>query len=228
YCGKVFAGGGINRFKRHLAGIKGDAEPCSQAVDEIVQEMRGLIEGFVANKRKAQERIEEQNPYGPSQRMQEEQIYERLREEGPKILEQKVRELKDLLMWTNQFILCAKNNSRCSTKVAKCPPKQRSQGKYYQQAIDAIATMGSRYKGPSFHDIRGFLLTKNVEKVNKYVHSYRKTWTETGCTIMADGWTDHSRRILIIFLIYCPRGTVFLKSVDASKIADMLYKLFRK
>ncbi|XP_061375040.1 uncharacterized protein LOC133317217 [Gastrolobium bilobum] len=47
---------------------------------------------------------------------------------------------------------------------------------------------------------------------------------------MADGWTDRCRRTLINFLVYCPKGTIFLKSVDAynaSKTADFLYKLFR-
>jgi len=48
---------------------------------------------------------------------------------------------------------------------------------------------------------------------------------------MADGWTDQKRRNLINFLVYCPKGTVFLKTVDASeasKAAMLLYKLFRE
>ncbi|PKI66875.1 hypothetical protein CRG98_012741 [Punica granatum] len=48
---------------------------------------------------------------------------------------------------------------------------------------------------------------------------------------MADGWTDQCKRTLINFLVYCPKGTVFLKFVDtsdASKTGDMLYKLFRE
>lgn len=48
---------------------------------------------------------------------------------------------------------------------------------------------------------------------------------------MADGWTNQNKRILINFLVYCPKGIVFFKSVDAltaSKTANMLYKLFRK
>ncbi|XP_073114865.1 uncharacterized protein [Elaeis guineensis] len=97
--------------------------------------------------------------------------------------------------------------------------------------IDAIASMGPGYKAPNFHSVRGYLLTKNVDEVKKYVESFRATWKKTGCTIMADGWTDQCRRTLINFLVYCPRGTVFLKSVDASdtsKTADMLYKLFKK
>ncbi|PSS08268.1 Zinc finger BED domain-containing protein [Actinidia chinensis var. chinensis] len=48
---------------------------------------------------------------------------------------------------------------------------------------------------------------------------------------MVDGWTDQCKRTLINFLVYCPRGIVFLKSVDASdasKTAQLLYKLFRE
>jgi hypothetical protein len=47
---------------------------------------------------------------------------------------------------------------------------------------------------------------------------------------MSDGWTDRKRRTLINLLVYCPKGTVFLKSVDAtesSKTAAFLFKLFK-
>ena len=37
-----------------------------------------------------------------------------------------------------------------------------------------------------------------------------------GCTLMANGWTDTRHRSLINFLVYCPRGMVFVKSVNAS------------
>jgi hypothetical protein len=32
YCAKVFAGGGINRFKQHLAGTKGEVEQCRKCL----------------------------------------------------------------------------------------------------------------------------------------------------------------------------------------------------
>lgn len=50
------------------------------------------------------------------------------------------------------------------------------------------------------------------------------------CIIIADGWTDQCKRTLINFVVYCPRGIMFLKSNDpsnVSKIADLLYKLFK-
>ncbi|XP_030958518.1 uncharacterized protein LOC115980411 [Quercus lobata] len=35
---------------------------------------------------------------------------------------------------------------------------------------------------------------------------------------MADGWTDTRRRILINFLVYCPKGIIFIRSIDASDL----------
>jgi hypothetical protein len=47
---------------------------------------------------------------------------------------------------------------------------------------------------------------------------------------MLDGWTDGKGRTLLNFLVHCPRGTMFLKSVDASAyvkdatlLCDLLY-----
>lgn len=102
---------------------------------------------------------------------------------------------------------------------------------YYQTMFDAACSFGAGYKAPNFYDLRGYLLTKNVEQVKNFVNSFCTTWKEIGCTIMADGWTNQQRRTLINFLAYCLRGSVVLKSVDASnasKTADMLHKLFRE
>ncbi|KAL4293280.1 hypothetical protein AHAS_Ahas18G0112300 [Arachis hypogaea] len=90
--------------------------------------------------------------------------------------------------------------------------------------------MGAGYKGPNYQRVRGYLLSKLVEDVKKMIEGYRVIWKQIGCTIMADGWTDRCRRTLINFLVYCPKGTIFLKSVDAShisKTAEALFKLLR-
>ncbi|XP_025651930.1 uncharacterized protein [Arachis hypogaea] len=101
---------------------------------------------------------------------------------------------------------------------------------YYLPMIDAIANMGAGYKGPNYGRVRGHLLSKLVEDVKKMSEYYHEIWKQTGCTIMADGWTHHCRHTLINFLVYCPKETIFLKSVDAShvsKTANALFKLFR-
>lgn len=35
--------------------------------------------------------------------------------------------------------------------------------------------------------------------------------------MMYDGWTNGKGRILLHFLVHCPKGTMFIKFVDASK-----------
>jgi hypothetical protein len=125
---------------------------------------------------------------------------------------------------------------RCDLALAKwmidaCVPFNAVNSVYYQHAIDAVTAMGPGYKGPNLHAIRGYYLAKAVDEVKIYVETYREIWKKTGCTLMADGWTDQKRRTLINFLVYCPKGTVFLKTVDVSdvsKTARLLYQLFRE
>ncbi|RVX08074.1 hypothetical protein CK203_014771 [Vitis vinifera] len=67
------------------------------------------------------------------------------------------------------------------------------------------------------------------KEVQLLVDSYRAIWAKVGCTIMSDGWTDNRQRTLINFLVYCPEGISFVKSVDASDIvkdATNLFQLF--
>ena len=45
---------------------------------------------------------------------------------------------------------------------------------------------------------------------------------------MSDGWTNGRSRAILHFLVVCPKGTMFLKSVDASdqvKDAQLLFHL---
>jgi hypothetical protein len=94
--------------------------------------------------------------------------------------------------------------------------------------IDVIASCGAGFKGPSFHDIRGPLLQNEVQRIQEYLIEFKQSWTKTGCTIMSDGWTDGRSRTILNFLIACPKGTMFLKSIDASdqvKDAQLLFRL---
>ena len=99
---------------------------------------------------------------------------------------------------------------------------------YYQPMIDSIASCGPGFKGPNFHDIRGPLLQNEVQRIDEYLIEFKESWSKTGCTIMSDGWTDTRSRTILNFLIACPKGTMFLKSVDASdqvKDAQLLFRL---
>ncbi|XP_031374203.1 uncharacterized protein LOC116188886 [Punica granatum] len=252
YCSKVLSGSGINRFKQHLAGLKGNAEACRKVPDVIRFRMQEHLVGHMLEKKRKYDMLDEQNPYAtPSEHDEERVEMTHLHSKAKGKATQSKTAMPNKMKINSYFeprttpgaqrtlksVLQSKEvTEKCDLAISKWMlatsiPFNTVNSPYYQQAIDAIASMGAGYKGPSFHDLRGYLLTKNVEEVRKYVDSYRSIWKETGCTIMADGWTDQCRRTLINFLVYCPKGTVFLKSVDASdasKTGEMLYKLFRE
>uniref|UniRef100_A0A6N2LKG6 DUF659 domain-containing protein n=1 Tax=Salix viminalis TaxID=40686 RepID=A0A6N2LKG6_SALVM len=100
---------------------------------------------------------------------------------------------------------------------------------YYQPMLDAVASIGPGFKGPSFHDLRGPLLKDVVHNVHEYILSIKADWRVYGCSIMADGWTNRRNAPIVNFLAYSPRGTVFLKSVDTSglrKDKETLLEMF--
>ncbi|XP_072074146.1 uncharacterized protein [Arachis hypogaea] len=100
---------------------------------------------------------------------------------------------------------------------------------YFQDMLDGVADIGPGYKGPSYDKLRVHLLADLKRESQMLVDSYRSAWKETGCTLMADGWTDQRQRTLINFLVYCSKGLCFVKSVDASsmvKNASHLCTLF--
>ncbi|XP_020967722.1 uncharacterized protein LOC110266964 [Arachis ipaensis] len=100
---------------------------------------------------------------------------------------------------------------------------------FFQDMLDGVAGFGPDYKGPSYDSVRVNLLADLKRECQMVVDSYRSTWKETRCTLMADGWTDQRQRTLINFLVYCSKGLCFVKSVDASsmvKNASSLCDLF--
>ncbi|XP_035551093.1 uncharacterized protein LOC118349677 [Juglans regia] len=97
------------------------------------------------------------------------------------------------------------------------------------KAIDAMTAIGPGFKGQSLYELRGNLLKMAVNEVQDYLQQIKKIWNETGCSLMADGWTNQKQQSIINFLVYCPKGTIFLKSVDTSgfrKDAETLFNIF--
>ena len=52
YCNKQINGGGITRLKYHLAGIKGQVEPCKRVPPDVKWQMNQLIEDLTVEKDK--------------------------------------------------------------------------------------------------------------------------------------------------------------------------------
>ncbi|XP_030924837.1 uncharacterized protein LOC115951844 [Quercus lobata] len=110
-------------------------------------------------------------------------------------------------------------------------PFHAAHSMYYQEVLDSVAAIGPGFKGPFYHDLREPLLQKHVGEMNDYLLDVKNDWKVYGCSIMSDGWTNQKRASIINFLVYCPKGTMFLKSLDVpglTKDADTLFKLFDK
>ncbi|RVW89327.1 hypothetical protein CK203_045502 [Vitis vinifera] len=97
---------------------------------------------------------------------------------------------------------------------------------YFKPMLDAISTICLGYKGPNYHQLRVNLLKDAKKEVQLLVDSYHAIWAKVGCTIMGDGWTDNRQITLINFLVYCPEGISFVKSVNASDIVKDATNLF--
>ena len=97
----------------------------------------------------------------------------------------------------------------------------------FKRMIDLVAKQGVGFKPPSYHEIRVKYLKQEVEKTNLILEEHKLFWKKTGCTIMIDGWTDRKRRTILNFLVNSPRGTVFLKSIDASNICKTTEQIFK-
>lgn len=97
---------------------------------------------------------------------------------------------------------------------------------YYQEMLDAVAQCGVGYKAPSYEKLRSNLLEKVKTDIHNDYKKYRDVWKEMGCTVLCDTWSDGRTRSLVVFSVACPKGTLFLKSVDVSGHEDDANYLF--
>jgi hypothetical protein len=87
---------------------------------------------------------------------------------------------------------------------------------FWQPMCDAIVVVGPGYKSPTFEELRGPILQEEKADINSRLAEFKKSWEIFGCIVMSDGWTNRKGRSLLNFLVHCPRGTMFIKSIDAS------------
>ena len=101
--------------------------------------------------------------------------------------------------------------------------------------IDAIAGIGPGFKGPSPHVFRGSLLKDVVQDVRIYLSGIKVEWGLYGCSVMSDGWKNQKQQPIINFLVFSPKGTIFLNplihlALEKTKkhCWKFLIKLFKK
>ncbi|KAK6933144.1 protein of unknown function DUF659 [Dillenia turbinata] len=101
---------------------------------------------------------------------------------------------------------------------------------YFQPMVSAIFAEGAALVGPSYHDLRGWILKNVFEEVKNETNKYMGVWGRTGCSILVDELKTEKGLTILNILVYCPEGTMFLRSIDASHMlhsTTALYELLK-
>ncbi|WOK97096.1 hypothetical protein Cni_G05804 [Canna indica] len=250
YCHKVILGGGISRLKQHLAGERGNIAPCEQVPDDVKAQVRQHL-GFKVLERLKKQKDTEVTEYSFQQGLDEyagdignvtsprDGSHNRRGmdfDEGNSIRRKKIEtsyiaHASAIPQSSLHFSIASQENiDQADIAVAKFMyeigvPLNAANSIYFQKMADAIAAVGPGYKMPSCHALRGQLLNRCTNEVREHSQELRKSWEVTGCTVMVDRWMDKAGRIMINFFVYCPKGIMFLKSIDASEIERTLEDL---
>ncbi|XP_050290083.1 uncharacterized protein LOC126728272 [Quercus robur] len=226
HCNKLIKGGGITRLKYHLAGIReiGNPYDVDEEEEEEEEDEVRVVEKSppqTLGKRKSRGK-DVDNDMGQIRGKKKIKSYF-----APRTTPGAQPSIRSALA-TKAMIDNAKMN------VARWwyhsnVPFYASQSPYYQPMIDSIAAIGSGFKGPSFYELRGPLLKNAVHEVIDFLLDIKNDWKVYGCSLMSDGWTNQKQQPIMNFLVYCPRGAIFLKSIDTSgltKDAETLFNIF--
>lgn len=60
------------------------------------------------------------------------------------------------------------------------------------------------------------LLNKHISLLQEYLEVQKESWSSTGCSIIANAWTDRRGRSLMNLVAHCARGMCFIDAIDAS------------
>lgn len=102
---------------------------------------------------------------------------------------------------------------------------------HFKNMLVEVARAGEGAHYPTPYEIHGPYLKREYTDMKTYVESHRQTWEMFGCTIMCDGWTSPTKLAIINFMVYSKGATVFLKSVDASRMkksAEYIYGILNE
>lgn len=104
------------------------------------------------------------------------------------------------LFWSDLPLSITKNNPFC------------------QPMGDVIAIVSLGCKKATYEELWGAILQAENQDINSRLVELKQTWEVFGCTVMSDCWTNRNGRTFLNFFVHCPKGTMFIKSVDAQHI----------
>jgi Protein of unknown function (DUF 659) len=97
-------------------------------------------------------------------------------------------------------------------------PKKFINSKCTKELIEALSLFGpGSYPIPTEEDLRGRLLTNEVNRIKKRMLKHRESWEKHGCSILVDAWSDRRWRCLVIVYVHSQLGTRFVRFVATAQ-----------
>ncbi|XWS76719.1 hypothetical protein CRYUN_Cryun01aG0201900 [Craigia yunnanensis] len=226
YCEKIISGG-INRFKQHLARIPGEVAYCEKAPEEIYLKIKENMKWHRTGRRHRKPDTKEISTFY----LHSDNEDEGGEEDGTF----KVAEKPDIsALQTNKSKEGFEKKTRREVISAICKffyhaviPYNVANSPYFHKMLELVGQYGRGLQSPSSRLISGRFLQEEIANIKEYLAEFKASWAITGCSVMADSWNDVQGRMLINFLVSCPRGVYFLSSVDATDMIEDAANLFK-
>ncbi|CAM0952134.1 unnamed protein product [Alopecurus aequalis] len=254
HCGKKIGGGGITRLKYHLAGVPGQVESCRKVPKDVRRQMMELVDELRI-KDERRHRTRNETRVGQNSRF-DDSLDADLTMEGGSASQFRLSRKRRSGCLSPEAVIGSEPNSdgpvapedmvqngrdgldapvdlSHNARIAMARwwydvniPFSAAKSPFYQPMVHAIASAGLSFKGPSYHDLRGPLLKHVADDIHEYLNDLKREWSVYGCSVIVDRQTNHGKGNIANFLVRCPRGTMFLKSVDTSTEEASLLAVF--
>ncbi|KAM3217011.1 putative protein isoform X2 [Capsicum annuum] len=220
YCSKVVTG--FTRFKYHLGGIRGDVIPCLNAPALVKEALKAkVLEKKNGNLSKAAGQLH--HPHLPLKRNWCPQDCDS--EPSKTHLTQSSESGNKNQNGVHSKVTGSSVVNSSSQEISKSIGRffyeagidfDSIRSPNFQRMVKATLSPEKTIKFPSCQELKGWILQEAVNEMQQYVTEIRNSWASTGCSVLLDGWVDSNSQNLINILVYCPRGTIYLRSSDIS------------
>ncbi|KAL0923847.1 hypothetical protein M5K25_004626 [Dendrobium thyrsiflorum] len=225
FCDKVVKGG-VTRMKEHLSGSHKNVAPCANVPDKVKEEICAYMKKSITAKHLQHEQFDDRVKHGSyygseSGKGSSSTIHSR-GARGP--MDQYMVNPGEDRGQTQMMPAAGTREGRRQNAI----PFNVATSTAYFNMLRSVGLYGRGLKAPSMYELRTWILKEELHNTEQSIEEIKRTWSETGVTIMSDGWSDMKSRSLINILVNNPYGTVFLRSVEASdevKNADFLFNL---
>ncbi|XP_049368344.1 uncharacterized protein LOC125833238 isoform X2 [Solanum verrucosum] len=202
--------GGISRLKHHLSRLPSKGvNPCTKVRDDVTDRVRDIIGS-------------KEPPSMKKHKLIETKALANISPEKPLLSVEPITPIARIFPPIGQAISSSGNNEENAERsIALFFFENKidfgvARSSSYHQMIEAVGKCGSGFIGPSPETLKATWLERIKSEVSLQSKDVEKEWAMTGCTLIAETWTDNKMKALINFLVSSPSRTFFYKSVDAS------------